>query len=96
MNCILHVIMLCDFGVISLFFQAQRLLDDMLDKTIEVVTNTADIILEKHSPPDDTGVRLFKRAPSGIVFDHTGEKMSTRYKLWNHLLHKNAQTVEIT
>ncbi|KAL8476933.1 hypothetical protein ACS0TY_029290 [Phlomoides rotata] len=60
--------------------KARKLLDEMLDKTIEVVTKTADIILEKHPPPDDTGVRLFKRAPSGIVFDRIDEVSGPKKK----------------
>ncbi|KAI3451924.1 hypothetical protein Pfo_008589 [Paulownia fortunei] len=52
--------------------KAQKLLDDILDKTIEVVTDTAHI-LEKDPALSDAGVRLFKRAPAGIVFDHRDE-----------------------
>ncbi|KAL0450159.1 UNVERIFIED_CONTAM: hypothetical protein Slati_1572300 [Sesamum latifolium] len=52
--------------------KALRLLDDILDKTIEVVTDTTPV-LEKDPAEDDAGVRLFKDALPGIVFDHIVE-----------------------
>ncbi|XP_059624016.1 uncharacterized protein LOC132266999 [Cornus florida] len=52
--------------------KAQKLLDGILEKTIEVVRDPADI---PHSDPmiSECGVRLFKHAPPGIVFDHVDE-----------------------
>ncbi|KAL3646425.1 hypothetical protein CASFOL_011605 [Castilleja foliolosa] len=52
--------------------KAQRTLYDILDKTIEVVTDMAHTV-EKDPADNDAGVRLFKRAPVGIVFDHVDE-----------------------
>ncbi|KAK6125323.1 hypothetical protein DH2020_040939 [Rehmannia glutinosa] len=52
--------------------KAQKLLDDILDKTIEVVTDTAHI-LDNDPKLSNAGIRLFKRAPAGIVFDHLDE-----------------------
>ncbi|KAL6573043.1 hypothetical protein OROHE_002519 [Orobanche hederae] len=52
--------------------KAQKVLDDILEKTLEVVTVTAHT-LEKDPASSDTGVRLFKHAPIGIVFDHAVE-----------------------
>ncbi|XP_011099375.1 uncharacterized protein LOC105177819 isoform X2 [Sesamum indicum] len=52
--------------------KALKLLDDLLDKTIEVVTNTTPV-LEKDPAENDAGVRLFKDASPGIVFDHIVE-----------------------
>lgn len=56
-------------------WQAQKLLDDILDKSIEVVTDAVHIP-EKDPATSDAGVRLFKLAPQGIVFDHVGEHMN--------------------
>uniref|UniRef100_A0A5B7BYV5 Uncharacterized protein n=1 Tax=Davidia involucrata TaxID=16924 RepID=A0A5B7BYV5_DAVIN len=52
--------------------KAQKLLDDILEKTIETVRDPI------HAPDNNTvinegGIRLFKHAPPGIVFDHTDE-----------------------
>ncbi|CAA3032977.1 Hypothetical predicted protein [Olea europaea subsp. europaea] len=52
--------------------QAQKLLDDILERTIEVVRHTDQPISEK-DPTIIEGVRLFKHAPRGIVFDHLDE-----------------------
>lgn len=54
--------------------QAQKLLDDIIGKSLEIVTTPMDV-------PDDEAVvnveegviRLFKNAPPGIVFDHVGK-----------------------
>ncbi|KAK6151149.1 hypothetical protein DH2020_016081 [Rehmannia glutinosa] len=64
--------------------KAQKLLDDILDKTIEVVTDTAHI-LDNDPKLINAGIRLFKLAPAGIVFDHLGERTSTYHKLFSHL-----------
>ena len=52
--------------------QAQKLLDDMLEKTLVVVKDASNV------PDDDSvvnegGVRLFKSSTPGIVFDRIGE-----------------------
>ncbi|CAK9170805.1 unnamed protein product [Ilex paraguariensis] len=52
--------------------KAQKVLDDILEKTIEVVRDPV------HVPDDDPvmdggGIRLFKHAPPGIIFDHINE-----------------------
>lgn len=52
--------------------QAERLLDDLLDKTIEVVRAP---VVEEDPAPEDAGVRLFRTAPRGIVFDKRGKNM---------------------
>ncbi|PIN11740.1 hypothetical protein CDL12_15653 [Handroanthus impetiginosus] len=52
--------------------KAQKLLDDILDKSIEVVSYTANS-MEKDPALNDAGVRLFRRAPAGIAFDHIDE-----------------------
>ncbi|CAA3017847.1 Hypothetical predicted protein [Olea europaea subsp. europaea] len=52
--------------------KAQRLLDDILERTIEVVRHTDQPISEK-DPSIIEGVRLFKHTPRGIVFDHLDE-----------------------
>ena len=46
--------------------KAGRLLEDLLVKTIEVVTEKAPIV-EKDPAPEDVGVRLFRTALRGIV-----------------------------
>ncbi|XP_073157548.1 uncharacterized protein [Henckelia pumila] len=53
--------------------KARKLLDEILDKTLEVVPYTTPSTLDETSTPTDVGVRLFKRAPPGIVFDHIDE-----------------------
>ncbi|XP_042019609.1 uncharacterized protein LOC121767409 [Salvia splendens] len=50
--------------------KAGRLLDDLLDKTIEVVRAP---VVEEDPTPEDAGVRLFRTAPRGIVFDKREE-----------------------
>ncbi|XP_047959087.1 uncharacterized protein LOC125204467 [Salvia hispanica] len=50
--------------------KAERLLDDLLDKTIEVVRAP---VVEEDPAPEDAGVRLFRTAPRGIVFDKREE-----------------------
>ncbi|CAI9780794.1 unnamed protein product [Fraxinus pennsylvanica] len=52
--------------------KAQKLLDDILERTIEVVRHTDQLISEK-DPTVTEGVRLFKYAPQGILFDHLDE-----------------------
>ncbi|GMP27734.1 hypothetical protein CsSME_00003593 [Camellia sinensis var. sinensis] len=62
--------------------EAQKLLDDILEKTIEIVQEPIHV-LDDDPMINDNGVRLFKHAPPGIVFDH-------REVLW--LYHKNVDT----
>lgn len=53
-------------------WQAQELLDNILGKSIEIVSDPihdADSDLKS----DGGGVRLFKDAPVGIVFDHASK-----------------------
>ncbi|KAL7101510.1 hypothetical protein ACP275_08G058300 [Erythranthe tilingii] len=52
--------------------KAQKMLDDLIEKSIEVVTDKSQM-LEKDPPISDAGVRLFRNAPSGIVFDQANE-----------------------
>ncbi|XP_042022730.1 uncharacterized protein LOC121770004 [Salvia splendens] len=52
--------------------KAGRLLEDLLDKTLEVVSERAPIV-EEDPAPEDAGVRLFRTAPLGIVFDKREE-----------------------
>lgn len=54
--------------------QAGRFLEDLLDKTLEVVSERAPIV-EEDPAPEDAGVRLFRTAPRGIVFDKRGKNM---------------------
>ncbi|XP_051141436.1 uncharacterized protein LOC127258581 [Andrographis paniculata] len=54
--------------------KALKLLDDILDQTIEL--EAADAPQPPKKEPTeyaDTGVQLFRRAPHGIVFDHVDE-----------------------
>ncbi|KAL5556792.1 hypothetical protein UlMin_039028 [Ulmus minor] len=58
----------------------QKLLDEMLENTLEMVKDHP-----VHDPEPDTdpmkiegGIRLFKHAPPGIVFDHTDELQTPR------------------
>lgn len=53
-------------------WQAQELLDKILGKSIEIVSDpTHDA--DNDSKIDGGGVRLFKDAPVGIVFDHASK-----------------------
>ncbi|XP_002525274.2 uncharacterized protein LOC8283367 isoform X1 [Ricinus communis] len=51
--------------------KAQKLLDDILGKTLEMVSEPADV--PGNPIVEDGGVRLFKHSPAGIVFDHIDE-----------------------
>jgi len=53
--------------------KAQKLLDGILEKTIEIVGEDPIHILDDDSTISGGGVRLFKHAPPGIVFDHIDE-----------------------
>ncbi|KAL7229218.1 hypothetical protein ACSBR2_007841 [Camellia fascicularis] len=52
--------------------KAQKILDDILEKTLEIVQERIHV-LDNDAMINDNGVRLFKHAPPGIVFDHIGE-----------------------
>ncbi|KAI3503015.1 hypothetical protein L1887_31449 [Cichorium endivia] len=53
--------------------KAQKLLDDILEKTIEVVRHQPTEVAENHSNVNGGGVRLFRDAPLGILFDQIDE-----------------------
>ncbi|PRQ48199.1 hypothetical protein RchiOBHm_Chr2g0108001 [Rosa chinensis] len=56
--------------------KAQKLLDDIIGKSLEIVHNSIpepDVTNE-----EEVGIRLFKNAPPGIVFDHVDEQPSRR------------------
>lgn len=53
-------------------WQAQKLLDDILEKSIEIVSDPIHDS-NSNSAMDEGGIRLFKDAPIGIVFDHIGK-----------------------
>lgn len=53
-------------------WQAQELLDKILGKSIEIVSDDIHEA-DNDAEIDGGGVRLFKDAPVGIVFDHSGE-----------------------
>ncbi|GFY86635.1 hypothetical protein Acr_05g0002740 [Actinidia rufa] len=52
--------------------KAQKLLDEILEKNTEIVKDPIPILEGDHKT-DEGGVRLFKNAPPGIVFDHIDE-----------------------
>ncbi|XP_065874410.1 uncharacterized protein [Euphorbia lathyris] len=51
--------------------KAQKLLDNMLKKTIKIVSKP--IHEPNNHPVDEGGVRLFKNSPARIIFDHRDE-----------------------
>ncbi|KAI7729266.1 hypothetical protein M8C21_028444 [Ambrosia artemisiifolia] len=53
--------------------KAQKLLDDMLEKSLQVVRKEPTEVAENHSISNGGGVRLFRDAPCGIVFDRIDE-----------------------
>lgn len=54
--------------------QAQKLLDDIIGKSLEIVSTPMDVPDEEAVVNEEEGViRLFKNAPPGIVFDHVGK-----------------------
>ncbi|KAG5528435.1 hypothetical protein RHGRI_029197 [Rhododendron griersonianum] len=53
--------------------KAQKLLDGILEETIEIVGADCIHILDEDPMNSEGGVRLFKHAPPGIVFDHMDE-----------------------
>lgn len=52
-------------------FQAQKLLDEIIENTIVMVDDP--IHLSDNEETNESGIRLFKHAPPGIVFDHMGK-----------------------
>ncbi|RAL46676.1 hypothetical protein DM860_004955 [Cuscuta australis] len=61
--------------------KAQKLLDDIIEKAIEVVSDTRDDTLEDPiNGCSGGGIRLFKRAPPGIADDPTDELNRNRKK----------------
>ncbi|GLT68784.1 hypothetical protein SLA2020_409860 [Shorea laevis] len=57
--------------------KAQKILNGMLEKTLEFVRD-ADKFPESDPKEKDNGVRLFKNSPHGIVFDHVGDQQLPR------------------
>lgn len=53
------------------FLQAQKLLENILETTLEVVEHSSAIPCDD-SEASEGGIRLFKNAPVGVVFDHVG------------------------
>lgn len=53
-------------------WQAQKLLDEIVEKNLEIVRDPANIP-DNNVALDECGIRLFKNAPLGIVFDHMGK-----------------------
>ncbi|KAI3824155.1 hypothetical protein L1987_05604 [Smallanthus sonchifolius] len=63
-----------DAKTIKLYqIKAQKLLDDILEKSIQVVRQEPTEAAENHSIIDGGGVRLFRDAPLGILFDRVDE-----------------------
>lgn len=57
-------------------------MEDILDKTIEIVRDI-DHASQEAPSVNGGGIRLFKRAPLGIVFDHTGKrKENLKQVIW--------------
>lgn len=52
--------------------QAQKLLDNMLEKHLVIVQDACNVP-DDDSVVNESGVRLFKNSTPGIVFDHVGE-----------------------
>ncbi|KAL3534056.1 hypothetical protein ACH5RR_007577 [Cinchona calisaya] len=52
--------------------KAQKILNDILEKTIEVVSST-NLFPDEDFTNNGGGIQLFKHAPHGIVFDHIDE-----------------------
>ncbi|XP_010679639.1 uncharacterized protein LOC104894955 isoform X1 [Beta vulgaris subsp. vulgaris] len=54
--------------------KAQKVLDDILMKSLDMVKNSEPVDnVDDPSVTNGGGIRLFKQAPVGIVFDHTDE-----------------------
>lgn len=53
--------------------QAQKLLDNILETTLELVEHSNSVPCHDDSKSSEGGIRLFKNAPVGVVFDHVGK-----------------------
>lgn len=53
--------------------QAQKLLDNILETTLELVEHSNSVPYDDDSKSSEGGIRLFKNAPVGVVFDHVGK-----------------------
>lgn len=60
--------------------KALKTLEDILDQRIEIVRDIDDAFQEDAPSVNGGGIRLFKRAPTGIVFDNTDELQEPRKK----------------
>ncbi|CAH9118941.1 unnamed protein product [Cuscuta epithymum] len=60
--------------------KVHKLLEDFLEKTIEIVSDTTDVIPEDPNSCSEGGIRLFKHAPPGIAVDNTDELYKNRKK----------------
>ncbi|XP_074298976.1 uncharacterized protein LOC141629966 [Silene latifolia] len=63
--------------------KAQKVLDDMLEKSLFLVKDSNHVnnnVIEDDQVGNEVGVRLFKQAPVGIVFDHQVELMGPTKK----------------
>jgi hypothetical protein len=58
--------------VVYVYWQAQKLLDDIVENTIEIVKESIPV-LDEDPNVDDCGIRLFRHSKPGIVFDHAGK-----------------------
>ncbi|KAG5229008.1 Chaperone protein [Salix suchowensis] len=57
--------------------KAQKCLDIILERTLEMVRDPIPVS-DNDRDANDVGVRLFKRSPAGIVFDHLDEIQGPR------------------
>uniref|UniRef100_A0A9I9DN16 Uncharacterized protein n=1 Tax=Cucumis melo TaxID=3656 RepID=A0A9I9DN16_CUCME len=53
--------------------KAQKLLDNILETTLELVEHSNSVPCHDDSKSSEGGIRLFKNAPVGVVFDHVDE-----------------------
>ncbi|CAM8989387.1 unnamed protein product [Rhodiola kirilowii] len=58
--------------------KAQKLLEGILEKTLDIVENSVEKVDERIDDGEEVtanggGIRLFKHAPPGVVFDHIDE-----------------------
>jgi len=51
-------------------WQAQKLLDEVLEKSLEIVRSTIPAASENSE--SNGGIRLFRRAPPGVILDAFG------------------------
>ncbi|KAM7250812.1 hypothetical protein ACFE04_022695 [Oxalis oulophora] len=60
--------------------KAQKLLDGIIEKTLEIVKDPVNVSDNHVSEDNQVGIRLFKNAPVGIVFDHVDEIQGPKKK----------------